>query len=1375
MVNTRRMESIGSPTTRPHRTRGASKLEEQDTGSSSEKEEEGEESDSEKSEDDTSSDSPSVKPQRQLRKKGSSKVSTKVVSIRRNFKRNFQDHSVGSSHKTISLQRSSLAVYAKRKMTDEMEISNTNFSDDEFYSNSRSHRSNRLMKKNRMLRRTALSLRPISQKCYADHSPIHFDSDSDVLKRSTRKRNMSWLADSQMHKVGYPNLNIGYSEEDSRDAVDDHENVEIPQRVTRYSNRRRIVKPSYYYEEYEEGSDIRKSNRTIKRERRTRLSESNKTTKEDVNSTKTVDNDKIIKEEPHEETTGEDNDTKSSKENDDVKSVQEDKNKDMTKQNNSEKKDESSDSDVDQRTRTLKRRVGRPSRVRIREEMDGRKKVIDTSSETEEEGRTYSLRNRAPKPTPKTMQTSVLRNERREMRSRKRYTRRRRDSSSSDSSSSTSDRCRKPSKTPKSPHSKNEKMRSGAGGSAILPIKPETLDRSVTFNSIGGLDAHIQCLKEMILLPMMYPEVFHKFQIQPPRGVLFHGPPGTGKTLISRALANECSFGTQKVSFFLRKGADLLSKWIGESERQLRLLFEQAAEMKPSIIFFDELDGLAPVRSSRQDQVHASIVSTLLALMDGLSDRGKVIVIGATNRIDAIDPALRRPGRFDRELYFPLPSKSEREEILKVHISSWNKPPSTDLLGYLAENTVGYCGSDLRALCSEAVIQSFRRTYPQVYNSEHKLLLDPENVMVEKVDFLRAKSMITPASHRVVSGLGKKLIPILQPILGSVIKDVLGVLETSFPHGFNPLLAKVKLSASIRPAQLLITGDGAEHGQTNHVAPAILFKMEHIHSYMLDLTTLFREPGRTAEDACIQVFNEAKRNLPSIIYIPSIDHWWDLVSETVRAILLSQLASVDPNIPLLFLTTSDIVYDNLPEQLKGVFSQYRNEVFEIKPPVTEARRLFFKPLIIDSSLQPPRATRERPNTPPQLPRAPTPPPPPLSEEDARKLYETEEHTLRELRIFLRDMCKKLANNKLFFMFTKPVDTKEVPDYTEIIKQPMDLETMMTKVDFHLYECAKDFLTDIDLICQNALEYNPAKSSADKQIRHRACSLRDYAYTLIKTEMDSDFEDKCQDIKVKRKKRNACTSKYLPPYIITPDLDIEQDQKEEPSESVMDEDPPKINGKVMERNRISPNRKRKFNWQHGYVKKKKKPKLDSTQGSLNKSKEKNSSDESKENDPDSSTVEVHNKSKLTESDNSRNSDVTTALTINCDTAKIDLPCNSARSPTRRLSLLMSPSELLDSPLYFDDVDQALNENASNKTLMKVECSEAELEKVLDNTIKFTDGFPLSDLLDLYNQFSNIIKRFSKNGARQNLPKELTKELLRFKKAKSVVAASHSNSS
>ena len=188
-------------------------------------------------------------------------------------------------------------------------------------------------------------------------------------------------------------------------------------------------------------------------------------------------------------------------------------------------------------------------------------------------------------------------------------------------------------------------------GSSLADVQPMEMDMGVTFQSVGGLKEHVNALKEMVMFPLLYPELFQQFQIQPPRGVLFYGPPGTGKTLLARALACECSTENRKVAFFMRKGADCLSKWIGESERQLRLLFDQAYQMQPSIIFFDEIDGLAPVRSSRQDQIHSSIVSTLLALMDGLDSRGEVVLIGATNRLENIDPALRRPGRYANGLH----------------------------------------------------------------------------------------------------------------------------------------------------------------------------------------------------------------------------------------------------------------------------------------------------------------------------------------------------------------------------------------------------------------------------------------------------------------------------------------------------------------------------------------------------------------------------------------------------------------------------------------------------------------------------------------------------------------------------------------------------
>jgi ATPase family AAA domain-containing protein 2 len=258
------------------------------------------------------------------------------------------------------------------------------------------------------------------------------------------------------------------------------------------------------------------------------------------------------------------------------------------------------------------------------------------------------------------------------------------------------------------------------------------VNQNVTFEEVGGLDDRelivcvpdapakpsqdINALKEMTLLPLLYPEVFQRFHLTPPRGVLFHGPPGTGKTLLARALAASCrsngkgicrswfrlverSSNTSSLAFFMRKGADCLSKWVGEAERQLRLLFEEARNCQPSIIFFDEIDGLAPVRSSKQDQIHASIVSTLLALMDGMDGRGQVVVIGATNRPDAVDPALRRPGRFDREFYFPLPGLEAREKILRIITKKWQgwegEEGETRVEG-LSKLTKGYGGADLR-------------------------------------------------------------------------------------------------------------------------------------------------------------------------------------------------------------------------------------------------------------------------------------------------------------------------------------------------------------------------------------------------------------------------------------------------------------------------------------------------------------------------------------------------------------------------------------------------------------------------------------------------------------------------------------------------------
>ena len=312
----------------------------------------------------------------------------------------------------------------------------------------------------------------------------------------------------------------------------------------------------------------------------------------------------------------------------------------------------------------------------------------------------------------------------------------------------------------------------GAGGSiqdkvstrdlARADVLPVAVDSSIGFDQVGGLEGHVTALKEMVVLPLLYPEVFEKFGTQPPRGVLFVGPPGTGKTLTARALANSLSSttlgdsgdggtGGKKVSFFMRKGADCLSKWVGEGERQLRLLFEQARRFEPSIIFFDEIDGLAPVRSVKQDQIHASIVSTLLALMDGLDPRGQVVVIGATNRPDAIDSALRRPGRFDRELVFRLPNAPARMAILDIHTEKWIPPLPVSVKRWVVDNSAGYCGADIKSLCAEAALITFRRVYPQVYSQNTRLNVDTSKLFVSRGDLAAAMTKIIPASRRVAT------------------------------------------------------------------------------------------------------------------------------------------------------------------------------------------------------------------------------------------------------------------------------------------------------------------------------------------------------------------------------------------------------------------------------------------------------------------------------------------------------------------------------------------------------------------------------------------------------------------------------------------------
>jgi transitional endoplasmic reticulum ATPase len=267
----------------------------------------------------------------------------------------------------------------------------------------------------------------------------------------------------------------------------------------------------------------------------------------------------------------------------------------------------------------------------------------------------------------------------------------------------------------------------------------------VTYEDIGGLHEAIQRTREMIELPLRHPELFQRLGIEPPKGVLLHGPPGCGKTLLVKAVANESD-----ANFFAINGPEIMSKFYGESEKRLREIFEKAQQSAPSIVFIDELDAIAPKREEVTGEVERRVVAQLLALMDGLETRGNIIVIGATNRVNAIDPALRRPGRFDREIEIGVPDKQGRLEILQIHTRGMPLASDVDLRK-LSEITHGYTGADIAALCREAAMKALRRYLPQINIEEERIppeILEKMEVKLE--DFMLAYREITPTAMREV-------------------------------------------------------------------------------------------------------------------------------------------------------------------------------------------------------------------------------------------------------------------------------------------------------------------------------------------------------------------------------------------------------------------------------------------------------------------------------------------------------------------------------------------------------------------------------------------------------------------------------------------------
>ncbi|KZV87322.1 hypothetical protein EXIGLDRAFT_752306 [Exidia glandulosa HHB12029] len=445
---------------------------------------------------------------------------------------------------------------------------------------------------------------------------------------------------------------------------------------------------------------------------------------------------------------------------------------------------------------------------------------------------------------------------------------------------------------------------------ALADVDPLGVNQNVTFDDVGGLEEHVASLKEMTLLPLLYPELFQRFNVTPPRGVLFHGPPGTGKTLLARALAASCRSGGRSIAFFMRKGADCLSKWVGEAERQLRLLFEEARNSQPSIIFFDEIDGLAPVRSSKQDQIHASI---------------KMVPSSARSASSTASP---------------LP----------------------------------------------------QQLVP---------LLDEQLARVKNI-----LNRVIPA-----------------PIKRSVLEEAQW--EDDAPGGESGALDRELMLQSMETLRIhrprLVLHGPPGMGQS-YLGAAALHHLEAFNVQSLDLGALMSDSTRTVEAAIVQLFVEAKRNQPSIIYIPSLLGWSAAVSEAARTTVRAMLDSLAPTDPILLLALVDGPWNSVPRDVRSWFGIGRENRVALEPPTAAKREAFFAELMKHVRRPPtefPDAVKRRRRVLEELPVAPPLAPRQPSEAELRILEENDLRTIAQLKHRLNPVLLELKRR--FKRFTKAAE------------------------------------------------------------------------------------------------------------------------------------------------------------------------------------------------------------------------------------------------------------------------------------------------------------------------------------------------------------------
>lgn len=425
---------------------------------------------------------------------------------------------------------------------------------------------------------------------------------------------------------------------------------------------------------------------------------------------------------------------------------------------------------------------------------------------------------------------------------------------------------------------------------------------SFSYEDVGGLKREVQRVREIVELPLRYPEVFTRLGIDAPKGILLYGPPGCGKTLIARAVAHETN-----VRFFTISGPEIMQKFYGESEGYLRKLFEEATKQAPAILFIDEIDSIAPKRESLggEHQVERRVVAQLLSLMDGLKSRGQVIVIAATNIPNAIDPALRRPGRFDREVVIPIPDRYGRLEILEIH--SRGMPLARDVdLPRLADITHGFVGADLEALCREAAMICVRRILPEIDFAQATLPYESlQRLELNKEDFLAALREVEPSALREV----------FVEVPTTTWEDVGGLAEPKrlLREALEwPLLhAELFEAAGVRPLKGILLSGPPGCGKTLLAQAAA--SATQVNFISVKGPALMSKYIGESEHAVREVFRKAKQAAPCLLFFDEIDALVPRrggasdagVSERVVAQFLAELDGVEKLTGVLVLAATN--------------------------------------------------------------------------------------------------------------------------------------------------------------------------------------------------------------------------------------------------------------------------------------------------------------------------------------------------------------------------------------------------------------------------------------------------------------------------------------